>query len=197
MTDDQPQHISPPLDQHAQREQRAARYFDQDLEDQRNWYSQKASRFKWRAETLSFLVIAAGILTTFFAAISKAPWVATVTASLGALIALAEGWQRIARYGERWMAYRIASERMKRERRLYVNGAAEYREVIDEEEAYLRFVEAVEAIIGEEQQIYWPNRNAETNGNVSSIESDKMGEPAGQLRDFSTENQDAPSGDRR
>ena len=197
MTDDQPPHKAPPLEQHEQREQRATRYFEQDLQGQRRWYSQKASGFKWRAEALSFLVISAGILTTFFAAISKAPWVATVTASLGALIALTEGWQRIARYGERWMAYRIASERMKRERRLYVNGAAEYREAIDEDETYLRFVEAVEAIIAEEQQIYWPNRNSETNGNASSMDDDATGEADGQLRDFSTENQDAASGDRR
>lgn len=197
MMDDQPPQKAPPIDQHEQREQRATRYFDQDLKGQRSWYSRKASGFKWRAEALSFLVISAGILTTFFAAISKAPWVATVTASLGALIALAEGWQRIARYGERWMAYRIASERMKRERRLYVNGAAEYREVIDEDEAYLRFVEAVEAIIAEEQQIYWPNRNAETNDNPSSMENGATGEAGVQLRDFSTENQDTPSADRR
>ena len=68
-----------------------------------------------------------------------------------------EGWQRISRYGETWTAYRTASERMKREQRLYVNGAGAYRNV-DEDEAYLRFVEAIEAIIAEEQQIYWQNR---------------------------------------
>jgi len=55
----------------------------------------------------------------------------------------------------------------------------------------------VEAIIAEEQQIYWPNRNSETNGNASSIENDATGEADGQLRDFGTENQDAASGDRR
>ena len=42
---------------------------------------------------------------------------------------------------------------MKRERRLYVNGAGEYRGLADEEEAFLRFVEAVEAIVAEEQRI--------------------------------------------
>ena len=70
-------------------------------------------------------------------------------------MAVAEGWQRTARYAETWQSYRVASERMKRERRLYVNGAGEYRGLVDEEEAFLRFVESVEAIIAEEQQIFW------------------------------------------
>ena len=82
------------------------------------------------------------------------------TASDPTFTALAEGWQRIARYGETWISYRTASERMKREQRLYVNGAGAYRNV-DEDEAYLRFVEAIEAIIAEEQQIYWQNRGSE------------------------------------
>lgn len=141
-----------------QREQRATQYFDKDLQGQRSWYSSKASRFKQRAEGLGFLIIAAGVTTAFIPTISKAPWVPIATAALGASIALIEGWQRIARYGERWMAYRIASERMKRERRLYVNGAGDYRQAADEQDAYLRFVEAIEAIIAEEQQIYWPSR---------------------------------------
>ena len=57
---------------------------------------------------------------------------------------------------ETWTAYRTASERMKREQRLYVNGAGTYRNV-EEDEAYLRFVEAIEGILAEEQQIYWQN----------------------------------------
>jgi hypothetical protein len=79
---------------------------------------------------------------------------------LGAIVVLFEGWQRISRYGETWTAYRTASERMKREQRLYVNGAGSYRNV-EEDEAYLRFVEAIEAIVAEEQQIYWQNRGSE------------------------------------
>jgi hypothetical protein len=43
------------------------------------------------------------------------------------------------------------------QQRLYVNGAGAYRQV-DEDEAYLRFVEAIEAVLAEEQQIYWQTR---------------------------------------
>jgi hypothetical protein len=42
-----------------------------------------------------------------------------------------------------------------------VNGAGEYRGLVDEEEAFLRFVEAVEGVIAEEQQIYWSRRGGE------------------------------------
>jgi hypothetical protein len=86
--------------------------------------------------------------------------VPAVTAGLGALVASAEGWQRIARYGETWIAYRTASERMKRERRLYLNGAGAYRG-LDDDTAYLQLVKSVEAILAEEQQVYWRNRGGQ------------------------------------
>ena len=142
------------------RENRAQQYFEQDLKKQRQWYGDRASAYKKRAQLLSFLVIAAGAATTFVQVFDKALWVPALTAALGVIVTLAEGWQRIARYGEAWRAYRVASERMKRELRLYVNGAATYRD-LGEEEAYLRFVEVVEAIIAEEQQIYWKDRGSE------------------------------------
>jgi hypothetical protein len=143
------------------REARAEHYLQEDLKDQRGWYSRNASRFKARAQQLSLAVLAAGALTTFVQAFGTLPWVPVVTAFLGGLVVLAEGWQRIARYGEGWAAYRLASERMKREHRLYVNGAGEYRGLADEQEAFLRFVENVEAIIAEEQQIFWRHRGGE------------------------------------
>jgi hypothetical protein len=49
---------------------------------------------------------------------------------------------------------------MKRERRLYANGAGAYR-ALDDQTAYLQFVESVEAIIAEEQQVYWRNRGGQ------------------------------------
>jgi Protein of unknown function (DUF4231) len=59
-----------------------------------------------------------------------------------------------------WIAYRTASERMKRERRLYLNGAGAYRG-LDDDTAYLQLVESVEAILAEEQQVYWRNRGGQ------------------------------------
>jgi hypothetical protein len=109
---------------------------------------------------LGILVIGAGAFTSLVQVFAAQPWVPVVTAALGAAVVLVEGWLRITRYGETWITYRTASERMKREQRLYVNGAGAYRQV-DEGEAYLRFIETVEAIMAEEQQIYWQNRPGE------------------------------------
>jgi hypothetical protein len=154
----------------AARETRAEHYFEHDLAGQRGWYGERAARFKTRAQLLGVAVLAAGVTTTFLQVFGGAPWVAVATALLGALVALAEGWRQIARYDEAWTAYRQASEQMKRERRLYVNGAGEYRGVADEEEAFLRFVEAVEAIIAEEQRIYWKNRGEGTGGRATAAQ---------------------------
>ena len=145
----------------SEREARAEQYFERDLQGQRRWYSDKASKLKRRAQVLSLLIIVAGALIAFAGTFGSAPWVLIATGLLGALVTIAKGWERIARYDEAWMAYRVASERLKRERRLYTNGAGAYRGIGDEEEAYLQFVENIETIIAEEQQIYWQSRGSE------------------------------------
>jgi hypothetical protein len=147
-------------DELSDREKRADRYFKHDLKDQLEWYAKRASAYKNWTQLLGFGVIFAGAATSFLQVFSPAPWVPPLTAGLGALIALSEGWQRIARYGETWVAYRTASERMKREHRLYANSAAAYRG-LDNEAAFLQLVENIEAIVAEEQQVYWRNRGGE------------------------------------
>jgi len=137
---------------------RAKRYLDEHLQDQRGWYSKKASRFKRWAQWLAVTVLAAGGLTTVVQVIPAELWVKLVTAALGLIVVLAKGVERIWNFEETWLGYRKASERMKREYRLYINGAGAYREIEDEDQAYLRFVEAIEQIIAEEQQIYWQSR---------------------------------------
>ena len=142
------------------REARAERYFEQDLKGQREWYGRRAAAYKNRTQLLGLIVIGAGAVTSFLQVFTPATWVPVLTAGLGALVALAEGWQRIARYGETWIAYRTASERMKREGRLYLNGAGSYRGS-DDDAAFLQLVESVEAMLAEEQQVYWRNRGGE------------------------------------
>lgn len=110
-----------------ERDALAERYFKQDLADQRRWYSEKAGRFKTRSELFALLTIVLGALITFIQVFGAAPWVPIVSGSIGAIVTIAAGWQRIARYSETWVSYRTASERMKRERRLYTHGAGAYR----------------------------------------------------------------------
>ena len=135
----------------------AERYFKNDLADQRRWYSEKAGLFKTRSELLALLTIVLGASITFIQVFGVAPWVPIVSGSIGAVVAISAGWQRIARYSETWVSYRTASERMKRERRLYTHGAGCYRG-LPEREAYLTFVEAIEGIVAEEQNIFWRER---------------------------------------
>jgi hypothetical protein len=140
---------------------RATRYLDKDLQDQRRWYSKKATRSKKWAQWLAVTVLAAGGLTTVVQIVPAELWVKLVTAALGLIVVLAKGVERIWNFEETWQGYRKASERMKREYRLYINGAGDYRQAGDEEQAYLRFVEAIEAIIAEEQQLYWQSRGGD------------------------------------
>jgi hypothetical protein len=163
--------------QFSDRDARADRYFEQDLKGQRDWYGRRASSYKTWTQLLGLAIIGAGAATTFVQVFTPATWVPVLTAALGALVALAEGWQRITRYSETWVAYRTASERMKRERRLYVNGVGAYRG-LDDDAAFLQLVESVEAILAEEQQVYWRNRGTEGSATrqTGTTAFDKAGE---------------------
>jgi Protein of unknown function (DUF4231) len=156
----------------------AERYFKNDLADQRRWYSEKAGLFKTRSELLALLTIALGALITFVQVFAAAPWVPFVSGSIGAIVTIAAGWQRIARYSETWISYRTASERMKRERRLYTHGAGSYRG-LPEREAYLTFVETIEGIIAEEQNIFWRERGNNPPTPPVNPDMKTAGEPRG------------------
>ena len=161
-----------------ERDALAERYFKIDLADQRRWYSEKASFFKTRSELLALLTIVLGSLITLIQVFGPAPWVPIVSGSVGAVVAIAAGWQRIARYSETWISYRTASERMKRQRRLYTHGAGSYRG-LPEREAYLTFVEAIEGIIAEEQKIFWRDRGNNPPTPAGNSDTKIAGEPRG------------------
>jgi hypothetical protein len=159
-----------------ERDALAEQYFKNDLADLRRWYSQKAGLYKTRSELLALLTIVLGALITFIQVFGAAPWVPFVSGSIGAIVAIAAGWQRIARYSETWSSYRTASERMKRERRLYTHGAGSYRG-LPEREAYLTFVEAIEGIIAEEQNIFWRERGNIPPTRAGNSDANTAGEP--------------------
>jgi len=161
-----------------ERDALAERYFKDDLADQKAWYSEKAGLFKTRSELLALLTIVLGALITLIQVFGAAPWVPIVSGSIGAVVAIAAGWQRIARYSETWVSYRTASERMKRERRLYTHGAGAYRG-LPEREAYLTFVEAIEGIIAEEQNIFWRDRGNNPPSPPSSSDAKLVGDARG------------------
>lgn len=148
----------------SRRIKRAELYFEEDLANQRKWYSTRASSNKSWAQRFSLIVIGCGALVTFFQIFEPSIWMSATTGILGVCIALAQGAQRIWKFDETWVAYRTASEKMKRERRLYVNGAGQYAPVANEDEAHRLFVESIEQIIAEEQQVYWEGRGKPAEG---------------------------------
>jgi hypothetical protein len=170
----------PEGDRCAARVARADRYFNDHLRDQRGWYSNKASSYKQWSQRLGLAVIGCGALVTFAQAFAATAPIAVpaVTAALGVTIAVLTGVQRIWKHDETWAAYRRASEQMKREYRLYINGAGPYAALADEDEAYRRLVENTEAIIAEEQQIYWQSR-AESERKPAAGEKAEPGQTGG------------------
>lgn len=137
------------------RNEKANYYFQSILEHQYEWYSSKANTQKKWHLLFAISVIILGALVTLLQVFEAAEWIKYVTAFLGAAISVLRALDSLLRPAETWQAYRKASENMKRERRLYVNNADTYKETTDEQSAYQLFVERVELVIAEEQQIYW------------------------------------------
>ena len=158
----------------------AEAYFKEDLADQRAWYSQKAGLFKQRAELLALLTIMLGALITFIQVFGQAPWVPIVSGLIGAIVAVAAAWQRIARLsGRPGFSYRTASERMKSEssivyarRRLLPRTGAAH-------DARIAFVEAIDRIIAEEQNIFWRDRSNNPPPQPGTRDPQIVGEPGG------------------
>lgn len=131
--------------------------------EQQAWYGEKASLFKSRAQGIDIAIIAFGAIIAVLPILKPggAPhWTVIVASFLGALVAIGQAFQRVFRYGETWPEYRQASERMKREWRLFVNGAEPYDG--PEEAARRLYVSRLEAIIAEEQKIFFERRRDRT-----------------------------------
>ena len=147
-----------PLDNPKQRRQELADdYLNKDLDGQRDWYDKRAAQHKKRANWLGLTVIACGALTAFVTTIKPSGFDIhdMIVALLGVGVALVQGFLRIWRYDETWIEYRLASERMLRERRLFINAVGPYTAIEDEGASLRHFIEAVEQIIAEEQKIYF------------------------------------------
>ncbi|MGQ0591729.1 MAG: DUF4231 domain-containing protein [Gammaproteobacteria bacterium] len=140
------------------RQERADYYFRTVLEGQREWYSKGARKQKRRYLAFSICVIVLGALISLLQVLDTAVWVPFLTAALGAAVAISRAVDALLRPGETWQAYRKASEGMKREYRLYLNNADAYAAAEDEASAYRLLVERVEAIIAEEQQLFWQSQ---------------------------------------
>jgi hypothetical protein len=128
----------------------------EEFESQRQWYSARASTFKSRAQRLDLTIIVCGVLIAALPILKPggpAHWTEVLISFLGAGVALGQGAQRVFRFAETWPEYRLASERMKREYRLFVNGIDEY--LGEDPKAQAQYVKRLEEIVAEEQKIFF------------------------------------------
>ncbi len=137
------------------RQEKAEYYYRTILQDQHKWYSDKAGLQKKRHQFFAIAVIVLGACITLLQVFDINDQIKYLTAVLGALVSIIRALDTFLRPGETWQGYRKASESMKRELRLYINNSGAYKDLPDETSAYQLFVEQVEIIIAEEQQIYW------------------------------------------
>jgi hypothetical protein len=156
-------------DQLSDREARANHYFEQDLKG--------AARMVWE-EGLGLQKL------------DRASWPCRHCCRCGNLILSGLHPRDLGAGSNRWTwgvghsVRRLAADcplrrdlgRVKRERRLYANGAGAYRD-LDDDIAYLQFVENVEVIIAEEQQVYWRNRGGQDGGARQAVSTAPAQEP--------------------
>jgi len=161
------------------RVQMAEDYFEKDfnLRGQRSWYSKHASINKQCYQWLGLAIIVAGAAMGIIQIwapievgsdsdgkeITSVHWTSIAAALLGALVVISKGIERIWDFDGTWLGYRKASEAMKREKRLFVNGAMVYEHCVNDHEAFLLFIKRVEGIITEEQNNFMGNHESNTN----------------------------------
>jgi hypothetical protein len=126
-------------------------YFQQRLENQIEWYSNKSSycQIRYKALRLAEIVAAAFIplLSGMGEKVFCGPW---IIGSLGVLIAIAAAAGSLFKYHENWIQYRSTSEILKYEKFLFLGRAAPY----DGEDCFPVLVQRVEAFISKEN-ISW------------------------------------------
>lgn len=127
-----------------------------EFNDQRAWYSKRARELKVKAQRLDLLVISLGALIAAIPILNAGGTPTTpdiIVSFLGAAVAISQGAQRIFRYAETWPEYRLASERMKREYRFFLNAAPPYDS--EDQDAKKTLVLRLEEIIAQEQKIFF------------------------------------------
>jgi len=136
----------------------------EEFNDQLNWYDKKASLFKTKAQYIDLLIIACGALVAAIPVLKpngELHWTEIMVSFLGAAVVLGQGAQRVFRYGETWPEYRLASERMKREWRLFINQQGSYD--IQEDTARSRYINNLESVMAKEQKIFFEALRSQNN----------------------------------
>ena len=95
----------------------------QQFEAHFRWYHRAATRTRLGYQGLRLVVIIAGAAVTVLAARDAEPW---LTATLGAVIVVAEGIQQLFQFHANWNSYRSSAETLRQHGMLYAARAEPY-----------------------------------------------------------------------
>lgn len=123
-------------------------YFQQRLDDQINWYSNKSStnqkwykRLKYLDNFLALIVVPLSYYS------DSCWWFKYAGVAAGIVIAFSNFLQSINKYHENWIQYRSTAEILKHERYLYLTRSGGY---VNSPNAFNELVERCESIISSE-----------------------------------------------
>jgi hypothetical protein len=98
------------------------------LNDQWLWYERKSAEnqrwYKWMKK-LQIVVAAAIPIVSFL----QGAWVSYATATMGALIAILEGFQQLGQHHNLWTSYRSTAEQLKHEKYLFLSLSGPYKDL--------------------------------------------------------------------
>lgn len=133
-------------------------YLEGRWKSQKEYYSKKSNENKTAYERIQVLIIIISLSIPVIVAVGAPNYFSAI---LGFLIAVITGYEGLKKPGDRWRAYRLASEALKREKALYESGAGPYRRT---ETPDLLFAERCENIIAAEVGTYFPESENSKDG---------------------------------
>ena|SRR5271170_4680366 len=114
------------------------------LQDQIDWYDQKAGSNQKAFKRLKICTIAAAALIPALATVKG---LSPVTAGLGVLIVILEGLQQTYQFHTNWISYRATCEALKHEKFLYLGKAGAYATAKD---PHVLLAEQIESLVSQE-----------------------------------------------
>jgi len=122
-------------------------YVEERLEGQRKWYSRKSMINKRYYNWFNILTIVFSILIPLIVGFkeffSSDNTIMLTIGVLGTLVAILTSISGLMKFKEKWINYRLASERLKREKFLWETKTTPY----DKADAYAELVKRIETII--------------------------------------------------
>jgi len=133
------------------------RYMSERVDHQIDWYGRRSERNKKLFLSFEIAAIASAALIPIISQWLNLSWASLTIATLGGLSAVIASTVSLLQSRDRWADYRTTAETLKHEKFLYLTGAGPY----EEEKSFPRFVEAVEALVSQENTA-WKQRVCET-----------------------------------